>query len=220
MPYRPALAVFASQTAEKTLERPVSGRDKWLQKGTHDVKVEGIEFVGDDNKFFVTFSDANGASIRDRFFITNMEGNEPSWKLKRLLAALIPSKEAIDTFYKLAGAESTYDKAFQSFRGMKLRITVEPGEGYERFASGGKVGLRNAVTGEILTELHEEVAEAEAELQEKYPGLGRSFKNVTKTSEIDAETSAANVAAFKNAVASLTSTPVKPVTKFKSSFQN
>jgi hypothetical protein len=118
----------------KHADRTMTGSLGYLGLGVHDVSIDEVDLSGFGPQGFLdfTFRGADGSAHKQRVWILDKRNPE---NYNALFIALVNSLfqdyavyEKID---ELVADESIQEAVFATFKGMKLRITVEAKKGYE-----------------------------------------------------------------------------------------
>jgi len=189
------LQALAATAENKNIETVLIGSG-YMPEGTHDVTIKAVDTAKiDEGKIDVTYANSDGKEYRDLMFLTTRAG-DLSYGVRALLSAVIPDTAALAAFMDLAGRN---DRAFETFTGMKLRITLDPGPGIQARSTGnGKFAGFDVKSGEKATEEYDEIKEVYEDVKGRE--LKRSYLRV-RGSTVTAKEE--NVATFFKAVAAI-----------------
>jgi len=191
------LMAAAAARESKNVETVLIGSG-FMPEGTHDVTIKSVDTSTlDDGKVSVTYSNTEGKEYREMVFLTSRDGDF-SYGLRALWSALIPDTTAIESLMEWIGRS---DRALETFTGMKLRITLEPGFGIQARTTGnGKFAGFDVQSGEKSTEEFDEIKEVYDDVKARE--LKRSYLRV-RNSKVTAKED--NIAAFFKAVTAIDS---------------
>ena len=211
-----AFSALANSTkSSKNLDTVLVGSG-YLGEGSHDVTIKSVGPATDregneiENQSVITFVGDGDKEHNERLFLTNKEGTEFGYGVRMLLSGVIPDKALLEKFMDVAGEVG--EKALEMFTGMKCRITLKPGPGFQARALGDgtfaafEIGKRGETIGKIDGTESDDI-ETTRELA-KAQGLYRSYLRVTGVVATHAE---GNAVAFNTAVANRGK--AKPATK-------
>ena len=156
-----------------------------------------------DNQYSITYTSDDGKSFTDRLFLTNNDGTELGFGVRRLLSALIPDTALLEQWFDIAVND---DHALAMFTGMKCSIDLatrgtKDGSQFtvRSTGSGGFAAFQineKGEVGEALTEVYAELKDARDAA--KAAGYKQAFLKITRMQATHAES---NAAAFATAVA-------------------
>lgn len=185
----------------KNLDAVLVGTD-YLGAGTYDVYIKTVDTAEvDENKMKVVYATEDGKEHTSRIFITNQDGDQLSWDIRRLLSGTIPNKEQFGQLLELADQDNNN---WTILTGMRTKITIHPGKGFQvRANEGGKfvvyeLDRKGETVGPLLDEEFEDVSTARDSA--KAAGFKPSYLNISRSEATHAES---NGIAFSNAVESL-----------------
>ena len=196
---------LANTKASKNLDTLLVGNaSSYLDEGTHEVTItatgpsttrDGAEIP---TQVALTYSGEGDKVFNDRAYLTSQDESELSFAVRQLLSALIPDTALWDQWMDLALIEGP--AAFAVFTGMKLRITLSPGKGYQvRSTGNGKfkaVELDNK--GKVVGDASGEYDDVK-EVKDAATAAG-FFRSYLKIRKAECTHSEANAAAFAIAV--------------------
>lgn len=195
----------------KSLDKILTGSN-YLGDGTVEVTIQAVgpatkkDGTEIDNQALITYTDDGGKVHNDRPFLTNKDGTDISIDIRKLLAAVIPNREALAKFRELGAAG---ESALEMLTGMRLQITLGRNKGFE--VKSLPTGMFAAFDVETKEQLTEEEFEELKDAQTAAEALGykRAYLRVLNYKATHAE---ANVEAFMNAAAAIKK-PVKPTAR-------
>ncbi len=208
-------ALASSTKSSKNLDTVLVGSG-YLPEGTHDVTIKAVGPATDregneiENQSVVTFVGDGDKEHNERLFLTNREGTEFGYGVRMLLSGVIPDKVLLEQFMEVAGEIG--EKALEMFTGMKCRITLKPGPGFQARSTGDgrfaayEIGKRGEVVGKIDDTESDDI-ETTREMA-KAQGLYRSYLRVSAVAATNVE---GNAVAFNTAIANRGK--AKPATK-------
>lgn len=181
----------------KNLDKILSGSN-YLGDGTFEVTIQAVgpatrkDGTEIENQALITYAADDGKVQNDRPFLTNKDGTDISLDIRKLLAAVIPSKDAIAKFVEIGASGGN---PLEMLTGMRLQITLGKKKGFEvKSTATGMFAAFDVETKEALTEEFEELKEAQTAAEAK--GYSRAFLRVLNYKATHAES---NVEAFMNA---------------------
>ena len=190
------MAALASTKQSKNLDTILVGSSH-IQEGTHDVVIQAVDTsaVTEKNKFVVTYATEDGKTYVEHVFMLNYDNTEMSFGLRAMLSALIPDTAALA---QLLDTAVTDDSVFETLTGMQVRITLQPGKGFQcRTTGNGTFAAFDTVSGEMVSEEYADIKEARMDAEAK--GLKRSYLRVVRSECTHKES---NLAAFATAIES------------------
>jgi phosphotransferase system IIB component len=134
-------------------------------------------------------------------FVLNRDGNAFNFIFRQLVGAVLQNTEAQAKFRELLGLDHAWSRVLQSFRGMRVRLTLESSAGF-RIEAEPLSQQYQAILGTGVVVATAATA-TEAERRAKALGHTKSFRNISRIEAIDAETTRLNLQAFNNAAASI-----------------
>jgi hypothetical protein len=176
----------------KNLDKVLVG-SSYLDEGTHDVTIQAVDTSAmDENRLTVTFVNEEGRVYTDRMFLTNRDGGDFSYGLRALWSAVLPDTNVLGQLLEFIDED---DNALGMLTGMKLRITLKPGKGFQVRSTGtGAFAAFDTESGEKITEEYAELEEAKDAATAA--GHKRAFLRVMKS---DCTHKESNIAAFNTA---------------------
>jgi hypothetical protein len=208
-------ALANSVQSSKNLDTILVGSG-YLPEGTHDVTIKAVGPATDregnevENQSMVTFVGEGDKEHNERLFLINREGTEFGYGVRMLLSGVIPDKALLGQFMDVAGEIG--EKALEMFTGMKCRIVLKPGPGFQARSTGDgrfaafEIGKKGETIGKVEGTEADDI-ETARDLA-KAQGLYRSYLRVAGVTATHAES---NAAAFVAAVANRGKS--KPATK-------
>jgi len=195
----------------KNLDSILVGSD-FMGPGVHDVTIKVVDASeADDNRLKVVYTSEGGKEFTSRMFITNSDGDQLGYDIRKLLSGTIPNKELFGQLLELADQDNN---AWHVLTGMQMRITLQPGKGFQvRANEGGKfvvyeLDRRGETVGPLLEGEYDDIATARDTA--KAAGFKPSYLNVARSEATHAES---NGNAFNDAVTSF-SKPARAVNSF------
>lgn len=193
-------AALSKLKETKNLDSILVGSD-FMGAGTHDVTIKVVDVAEvDENKLKIVYNTDANKEFTSRLFITNNEGDQLGYDIRKLLSGTIPNKEYFGKLLELADQDNN---AWTVLTGMKLRITLTPGKGFQvRANEAGKfvvyeLDRKGETVGPLLDEEFDDVATARDTA--KAAGFKPSYLNVARTEATHAES---NGIAFNAAIES------------------
>ena len=176
--------------------------NKYLGEGSHDVKIVAVDSsMFDRGSVDITFEDKDGKSHKEKAYIWDMnDADSFSLTIRRLIAALIPDKAALEAF--LGELAAGNKEAFNLWTTMQCNITLKPGAGWTMHSDGaGMFVAKDTKTGDVVAGPHANAEDVKNEAGAK--GLKRAFRRIfdTKATNVDANVAGLNarIAARKKA---------------------
>lgn len=193
-------AALSKLKETKNLDSILVGSD-FMGAGTHDVTIKVVDTSEvDDNKLKIVYTSEGGKEYTSRLFITNSDGDQLGYDIRKLLSGNIPDKALFGALLELADQNND---AWTVLTGMKSRITLSPGKGFQvRANEGGKfvvyeLDRKGETVGQLLDEEFDDIATARDTA--KAAGFRPSYLNVSRSEATHAES---NGIAFNAAIES------------------
>lgn len=116
-----------------------------LDAGTHDVRIEAVNTSCLETRGFIdlTYGDAQERTHRDRIWVLSRDGQQLSYRLRQLVQALFDRESDW-----LALVDQNQEQAFHMLRGMKLKVTLVDGPGYQ--VHSAPAGWQAVLSGQIV----------------------------------------------------------------------
>jgi hypothetical protein len=201
-------AALSKLKETKNLDAVLVGTD-YLSVGTYEVYIKAVDVADvDDNKLKITYATDDGKEYTSRIFITSTDGEQLSYDVRRLLSGTIPNKELFGKLLEMADQDNNN---WTILTGMRTKITLQPGKGYQvRANEGGKfvvyeLDRKGETVGPLLDEEFDDIGTARDTA--KAAGFKPSYLNISRSEATHAES---NGAAFNVACESL-SKPARAV---------
>lgn len=189
-------AMLATMKESKNLDTILVGSgSNYLPEGAHDVVVQAVDTTKLADGFVsVTYANAEGKTHNERLYLMNSKGDEFGYGVRQLWSGTIPSTPALATIIEMMDED---ERALEVLTGMKLRISLEFGDGFTCKSVGtGGFAAFDRKTDTKVTDDFEQLKEAQIAAEAK--GLRRSFLRVKKVEATHAE---ANIEALNFAAA-------------------
>lgn len=208
-------SVAGNLKASKNLDTVLVGSG-FLGEGAHDVIIKSVgprtDKTGEviENQVEIILVGDGDKEHRESVYLTNKEGTELGYGLRMLLSGLIPDKTLLEQFMDAAGEQG--EKAMEMFTGMKCRVTLRPGPGFQARSLGNgrfaafEIGKKGDVVGQIDGTEFDTIDEARDAA--KAQGLYRSYLRIVGVTATNVE---GNAVAFATALAN--KGKIKPVAK-------
>lgn len=126
-------AIRKTRATKDLSDLVVGSNTKYLAVGgPHDVYIKAIDTTNADNgSVKVTYADDNDKEHSETVFLVDRDGDGLSYRLRLLLGSLFGSAETFTEAVDLwLDAVSQTDEAWGMFTGMKLRFSLERGQGF------------------------------------------------------------------------------------------
>lgn len=191
MTSRAFLDVLKKTQKQKDLSEVLVGTGtKWLNEGTHNVHILGVDTSDLENdRLSVTYTDADGTSYTDKLFILDFDKQGFSIGFRFLLTGLFNDPEMFGVFLEAVEEDN---EMFQAITGMKLKLTLSYSKGwFVKALDSNMYAAFDRETDAQVTEAFPSIEEARDAANDK--GLKKSYLRVRRLEPSHAESNAASL---------------------------
>lgn len=196
-PFKKALKV---KGLSDILDEPIQGSGRWMTAGQYLVSIEDNDIRTLDKGYIkLTLVNNDKERHRETVFIFSKDGEISIW-FARVIASVIPNRDAIEKFESILADDELCEEALQCIRGMKAWIEIEDGPGYR---------IQNVDGIYESYDVHSNYSIAEGktyqavEKQTEMLGYEKSYRRISKWEAGDEQIQRYNISAFNSAYQSL-----------------